>query len=316
MFSFPCRRRCSIDHWRWHRNQGERAKHCEIWMNSVAMVVTHSWSISSVNWANTKSHSLKDCSMHFKHSSSKNWERKQRFWCLTRGLCSEWWMKQKLSTMGNALYTFMIHINKAVPDKYYKVRWWSHAIHVSIPVSVSLNEMCSSHRLFRCVIRRHSSSSSCGCASVAQVEECDCLSEERTASSCIGDVWWRSWWRHILDLSWQTADLLSQWRAFRLSRPSSGSWEESTRRIESPVQHRRGLQFLWWIHRGGQVSVKGWSFWESRELISSLGMIANSHLALADLSPLKAKDAKCLQLARMHRYRSKNTPSYCPTTLA
>lgn len=35
-------------------------------------------------------------------------------------------------------------------------------------------------------------------------------------------------------------------------------------------------------------------------------MIANSHLALADRSPLKAKDEKCLTLARMHRYVMKN----------
>ena len=35
-------------------------------------------------------------------------------------------------------------------------------------------------------------------------------------------------------------------------------------------------------------------------------MIANSHLALADQSPLKAKDERCLILARMHRYSGKN----------
>ena len=35
-------------------------------------------------------------------------------------------------------------------------------------------------------------------------------------------------------------------------------------------------------------------------------MIANSHLALADQSLLKAKDERCLRLARMHRYVMKN----------
>ena len=35
-------------------------------------------------------------------------------------------------------------------------------------------------------------------------------------------------------------------------------------------------------------------------------MIVNSHLAFADQSPLKAKDEKCLTLARMHRYATKN----------
>ena len=38
--------------------------------------------------------------------------------------------------------------------------------------------------------------------------------------------------------------------------------------------------------------------------VSSLGFIANSHLALADQLPSGAENEKCIQLARMHRYVS------------
>jgi hypothetical protein len=39
----------------------------------------------------------------------------------------------------------------------------------------------------------------------------------------------------------------------------------------------------------------------------SLGLIANSHLVLADQSPEGAKDIRCLTLARMHRYVQERT---------